>query len=82
MLTSFLFREFLLHIPCWLYLFYYYYYIILGGSLTLGPPQPTCWLLFLIWGVSYTFRVGFFFLLFFWGGGGGGGRGGVSLTHP
>ena len=58
LLASFLSREFLLHLPCWLY--------CLSGEFPLNIPyllyffcgefllHVPCWLLYLIWGVSLT----------------------------
>ena len=73
MLSSFVYGEFLLHIPCWLHFYtgsFSYisragFFFIWGVSLT----HPMLASVF-IWGVSLTHPIDFNFI---WG---------VSLTHP
>ena len=76
MLASFVFGEFLLHIPCWIYFsvgsFYYTshagFIFLWGVSLT--HPMLASFLFFNLGSLPYTSRAGFIF------------KRGVSFTHP
>ena len=68
LLTSFLSREFLLHIPCWLFFWrgVTLTHSILGSFLSrVFLLHIRCWLHFYLESFSYTSRAGFVFFCFF-----------------